>query len=215
MLLGTELDEAYDFAPANLGTNQSTRGVSEQQPSTVGRPSIPNVSQQFNVQTQQKQQSAQPAMSQPIVKQSAVAIQPSTVPTKEQTPPPVYDANFYNQQYNMEQTAMRQAYLDQQYRLAQAQAIANSYRQASNKSADANDMSTGYFDVLGSKKKDMLKLVVLSMMILLALSLHSLVSFCMKDFIAASDITFRQEVGIRALYPLIVLFLLWNLKAMR
>ena len=198
MLLGTELEEAYDISPMQL----NSRSVDAAPSQPVPRPAI---------QVHTAQQTPTPNT---MVQQQPTQ-QPRTPPPQTPTPSgPVYNANQFNQQYNFEQAAIRQAYMDQQYRIAQAQNIANANRQnsaLSQRSTENNEV--GYFDMLGSKKRDMLKLVIMAMMILLALSLHSLVSFWLKEYLATNDFSFRQEIGIRLLYPLLVLFILWNLKA--
>lgn len=182
MLIGTDIDEAYEMSP-----------------------------QKATPATQQMARS-------PMQTKNALVSAPMNV---KQPPPqgPVYDANSYNQQYESEkQIAAKQAYLQQQYRIAQAQQQAQQQAAASSRShrqeGFTNDQG-GYIESLGSKKKDMLKLIIMSVMILLALSIHSFVMFWMKEFIASSDFSFRQEIGTRILYPIIVLFLLWNLKTIK
>jgi hypothetical protein len=202
MLLGTELEEAYDISPMQLNSRVAEVGPSQSIPSQpIPRPAV-------------QQHHQMPATQQQPIPQNNVA----RAPQPPQAPPPsgpMYNANQYNQQYNYEQAAIRQAYLDQQYRLAQVQSMASGNRQSNNASSQraSDNNELGYFDMLGSKKRDMLKLVIMAMMILLALSLHSLVSFWMKEYLDSNDFSFRQEVGIRLLYPVVVLFILWNLKA--
>lgn len=129
-------------------------------------------------------------------------------PTQMQQPKqtdPIYNAETINQQYNMEQAILRQAY-----------AMANAKQQQQKPAVAVESYSNeggGYFDMLGSKKKDMLKLIIIAVMILLAMSVHSFTSFWLKEFITSSELSFRQELGVRLLYPIVVLFLLWNLKA--
>jgi hypothetical protein len=174
MILGTDLSEAYEFAPSPSPQQQSPP------------PQImvaPPQSQQPNVRINQTQQQSQPKQTDPL-----------------------YNAEAINQQYNMEQAILRQAY-----------AMANAKQQQSQPAAKATvetyNNEGGYLDMLGSKKKDMLKLIIIAVMILLAMSIHSFVTFWLKEYIVSSELSFRQELGVRLLYPVLVLFVLWNLKA--
>jgi hypothetical protein len=138
---------------------------------------------------------------------------------KEQQPhanAPVYNANSLNTQNNPEQYGIQQAYLNQQLRLAQVQQQSQQSQPSVSKGEYYyKEEKDGYIESMWSKKKDILKLVIMSMMILLALSFHSLVTFWMTDYLKATDFSFRQEIGFRLLYPLIVLLLLWNLKTFK
>lgn len=73
--------------------------------------------------------------------------------------------------------------------------------------------SASYFDAMVNKRKDVLKMVSFAAIILLAISVHNVVDFGLKEFILSNEFSFKQEVGIRLVYPLAVVFLLWNLKA--
>lgn len=72
---------------------------------------------------------------------------------------------------------------------------------------------TSYFDKLVAKKKDVLKLVLFSLVIILALSLHSMVKHYLKQFFEDNVMTASKEFAIRLLYPALVLLVLWNIKA--
>jgi cation transport ATPase len=71
-----------------------------------------------------------------------------------------------------------------------------------------------YFDTMLYKRKDVLKLISIAVIILLALSLHAVVDFGLKEVIMTGDFTFKQEMGIRLLYPVAIVFFLWNMKAL-
>jgi hypothetical protein len=49
-------------------------------------------------------------------------------------------------------------------------------------------------------------------MILLAISIHTAVDYWLKDIATAYQLTYKQELGVRVLYPIVILILLWNLK---
>lgn len=173
MILGTELSEAYEFAP------------SQSPPQIMVAPPQQSQQPQPNSRITQSQQSQQQ-------------------PPKQTDP--LYNAEAINQQYNMEQAILRQAY-------AMANAKQQPQASSTKTTVETYNNEGGYFDMLGSKKKDMLKLIIIAVMILLAMSIHSFVSFWLKEYIVSSELSFRQELGVRLLYPVLVLFLLWNLKA--
>jgi hypothetical protein len=72
---------------------------------------------------------------------------------------------------------------------------------------------SGYVDKLFSKKKDLLRILQLSLIIVLAMSVHFIVDYYMKNYLKNNDLTFERELIIRMLYPVSVLFILWNMKA--
>lgn len=63
-----------------------------------------------------------------------------------------------------------------------------------------------------SKKKDVFKLLIWSLTILLAMSTHSVVSDLIRNYLNARDFSRDREVAIRTIYPLFVLACLWTLK---
>lgn len=71
-----------------------------------------------------------------------------------------------------------------------------------------------YMDKLLSKKKDLMKLVVISFVVLFAMSLHFLVVHYLKQYLEESMFGPGQEFLVRMLYPALVLFMLWNFKAL-
>lgn len=114
-----------------------------------------------------------------------------------------------------EQAAIQQAYYNQQMKLAQIQQQQHGTPPPRQTVVYERDVQEGYMDNLLSKKKDIMKLVIMAMMILLALSIHSLVTFWMTDYIKSTDLSFKQELGFRLMYPVLAFALLWNLKAMK
>lgn len=69
------------------------------------------------------------------------------------------------------------------------------------------------WDKLSSKKYDVLKLVLLSLVILLAMSSDRVIHFYLGKYISGGIFTAMQEFLIRLSYPLVILVLLWILKA--
>lgn len=68
------------------------------------------------------------------------------------------------------------------------------------------------FDRFASKKKDVFKLMNISLSVLLAISLHYVMGDLIKVYLRNNDFTYNKEVFIKSIYPASVLMLLWSLK---
>ncbi len=66
-----------------------------------------------------------------------------------------------------------------------------------------------------NKKKEMIKIFVLSLIILLALSLHDIVINYLKTYILESDLNYRKEFLLRFSYPLTIFLFIWIIKVFR
>lgn len=73
--------------------------------------------------------------------------------------------------------------------------------------------SGGYLDKLISKKKDMLRMVMFACVVLLALSVHFVADHYYKVFFDNNILTPWRELFVRVIYPVIVCFMLWNVRA--
>jgi hypothetical protein len=71
---------------------------------------------------------------------------------------------------------------------------------------------SSYLDKLFSKKKDLLKIIQLALIVVLALSLHFIIDHYVKNYIESHDLSFERELIIRLLYPVSLVFILWNMK---
>jgi hypothetical protein len=69
-----------------------------------------------------------------------------------------------------------------------------------------------FFGALWSKRKDMIKYLILSIVILLGLSMHSALEYYVKKYILENDLSSKNETLLRFVYPLGVFALLWILK---
>lgn len=79
-----------------------------------------------------------------------------------------------------------------------------------------NELKTnneGFLDYLIMKKRDMVKIIVLVMTIVVALSLHSFFIYWIKAYLVNFKTSVKRELLIRLLYPLIILLLIWFIKA--
>jgi hypothetical protein len=68
----------------------------------------------------------------------------------------------------------------------------------------------GYFDRLMSRRREVMKLIMFCLIILLAMSIHTNVKHYYRVFFDTNVVTGHKEVLIRLAYPAIILFALWN-----
>ena len=68
------------------------------------------------------------------------------------------------------------------------------------------------FDRFASKKKDVFKLLNISLSVLLAISLHYIMGDIIKVYLRNNDFTYNKEILIKSIYPASVLLVLWSLK---
>lgn len=71
----------------------------------------------------------------------------------------------------------------------------------------------GYLDKLWGKKRDVMKLVMFTLVFMLALSLHWVAKHYMKDYMDTNALTPTKEFFFRMLYPSVILFIVWNMRA--
>lgn len=63
-----------------------------------------------------------------------------------------------------------------------------------------------------SKKKDVMKLLNISLSVLFAISMHFVFSDLIKEYLTNNDFTSNKEMFIKCMYPASVLLVLWTLK---
>ena len=68
----------------------------------------------------------------------------------------------------------------------------------------------GYFDKLMSRRRDVMKLIMFCLIILLALSIHTNIKHYYRVFFDTNVVTGQKEVLLRLMYPAAILFALWN-----
>jgi len=71
-----------------------------------------------------------------------------------------------------------------------------------------------FWDRLAGKRVEVAKMIVLSLVVLLAISLDRMSSHYLTGYIGTAFLTTSQEFLVRLSYPLIVLLCLWMLKAL-
>ena len=67
-------------------------------------------------------------------------------------------------------------------------------------------------DNMWSKRRDILKLVIVSLLILLAISCHTMIDHVLKKYIMDNDLSDKNELLVRCAYPFMVLLLIWMIK---
>jgi hypothetical protein len=68
------------------------------------------------------------------------------------------------------------------------------------------------YDRFASKKKDVLKLVNVSLTVLLAISIHFVMSDLIKGYIMNNDFSSNKETLIKCSYPIAIFILMWSMK---
>jgi len=122
-------------------------------------------------------------------------IQPVTREPVKQTPP--YDGDYL----------MKQVKYDED--MATLQRELKKYQAASE---GAYPPQPSFFDSMWSKRKDIMKLVTLSLIILLGISLHTTFDHFLKKWLLEADLSERYEMLARMGYPLSVLLVIWVIK---
>lgn len=75
------------------------------------------------------------------------------------------------------------------------------------------EANLSYVDSLISKRRTVMRMVGLSIIILLAISLHSVIDFGLREVVIMQDLGFKQEFGVRILYPIAIVLIMWSMKS--
>lgn len=70
-----------------------------------------------------------------------------------------------------------------------------------------------FWDKIGQKKIEVIKMIVLSLVVVLGLSFDRLAGHYMNDYVAKAILTNVQEFMVRVSYPVGVILFLWIMKA--
>lgn len=129
--------------------------------------------------------------------------QPTTQPVvqqkKEQPAPQRMDDSLLNKQFETDQKIA---------------ALVAELKKKKNTAAAApqEPEQPSYFDKLFGKKKELYKVLQLSLIITLGLSLHFLIDHYLTRYLAEHEMSFERQLILRLLYPAAVLFIIWNLR---
>lgn len=70
----------------------------------------------------------------------------------------------------------------------------------------------GYFSLLGMKRRDVQKLVVLALMVTLGIAFHWVTVHYYDGWLSSWGLSGRQDFLLRVSYPAAIIFVIWNLK---
>ena len=76
------------------------------------------------------------------------------------------------------------------------------------------DESTSMMDKYGRSKKDVSKLFLMSLLVLLGLSMNDIVKYYLAKYIMNNELTNNNELYLRLSIPLSILLLVWTIKAL-
>lgn len=62
------------------------------------------------------------------------------------------------------------------------------------------------------KRRETIKFLTYALIILFALSLYSVFEMIIKEIVVGNDFGYKQEIGMRIVYPIFVFFVLWNIR---
>jgi hypothetical protein len=117
---------------------------------------------------------------------------------------PTFNPELFNKQYEQEQRIVQAI-----QELKRQKESFNTQVAAQN--TTVNDQSS-YLDKLFNKKKELGRVLQYALIIALGLSIHYLIDEYIKYYINNNDISLERQIIIKLLYPLSLLFILWNLK---
>jgi hypothetical protein len=137
-----------------------------------------------------------PSYDQPMMQQNVAQQQPIPQPTQQpqQLSTPVTEANPYGKPTSTNMPS------DATYTTPSS--VKNTYTGGDT-----------FWDKIGQKKPEVIKMFILSLVVVLGLSLDRLAGHYMTDYISKAILTNIQEFMVRLSYPVGVLLFLWIVKA--
>lgn len=155
----------------------------------------------------------------PQVRQVQPTLQPMSPPgqpvMQQQQQPQQQEQQHLQQQHQQQSQALS---TNGSYNGAISQADADADRQAmffrmqENLQMQQDMQRTSWYDRCWQKRRDVMKLVVMALVILLALSAHSVAVFYIKMYVEDSSLSAWREFGFRLAYPVGILLILWGIK---
>lgn len=195
-MFGTELDSAYaPFNSDNMVVSPFLQDVSNN-----------NTSMNFT-QGNQRSSSEIVHKSTPIANLS----QGPVTQTQPQFNAPIQSSSVAVEQIIAQQQQTQQPYSIPTTQEAKIALLVNELKKQQKLTANMQQQSS-YLDKLFAKKKDVLKIVQFSLIIVLAMSIHFIIDHYLKYYIKNNDLTFERELIIRLIYPLSIIFIIWNFK---
>lgn len=158
-------------------------------------------------QVRRAQQTLQPP---PPTEQPVMQVQPQKQqqpPQQHQQPQPQYEQNL--QQQIQVQDGYSGALSSSQ---ADADRQALFFRMQENLQMQQDMQRSSWTDRCWQKRRDVIKLVIMALVILLALSTHSVLVFYIKTYVEEASLSDWKEFFFRVAYPTSVLLVIWAIK---
>jgi len=146
-----------------------------------------------------------PSYDQPMMQQQMGAVpiaQPTQQPQQLGANPHVADANAYGQSTTSHATPPDVSYAPPNAMYAQKLPQPKSYA--------ADD---SFWDKIGNKKMEVIKMFILSLVVVLGLSLDRVAGHYLDNYISKAILTNLQEVLVRVSYPVGIILVIWIVKA--
>lgn len=228
-------DNSMDYSPVDIQSsmqyspdidylNDIPKNNSEKKVATPASRSTP-VSQILQKTKQQESRELRGELREPqeIPNSTNIIYNPNAIDIPKHSPKPqgntlttspqnMYDNMSFNKQFEQQQSLQQaQNYIRKLQEQVQEQSERmQTYNPQKYTEQVYND--EGYFDKIFSKKKEFIKLLQWSFIILFALSLYYFIDHYLQYYINANDFTFEKELCLRCLIPLAILFIVWNLR---
>lgn len=116
-------------------------------------------------------------------------------------------------QQAQQQQAQQVAMHSQQPQIAIPNHVHAAALAAAQKQYYAVEADASYLEKLSQKRRDVWKLLLYSFIILTALSIHGLMKQAIKFVSKQYDLSVRNTWLLRGAYPLLIIFFMWNIKA--
>lgn len=135
-----------------------------------------------------------------VERQERPEIQQPAIPQQQSAG---YDANLFNKQYEQEQRIIR---------------AINELKKRKDEASTSSQVQTNgpaqpsYFDKLFGKKKEVGKIIQAALIVALGISIYFLIEHYLKEYLSEHDLSFERQLGLRLLFPLSILFIIWNLR---
>jgi hypothetical protein len=203
-MFGTDLGSA--FAPYNSDNevispflqDEPQQKYQIQQPHQSQQQSQMNISHKSTPIVNLQQNGGPYTQTQPSTQQPLLPPQISS----QQAPTTMVSSKAYTPSYGLQQQGQEDPRLVM---------LVNELRKQQKLTQNIQNQSS-YLEKLFSKKKEVLRIIYFALIIVLAMSLHFVIDHYMKFYLKNNDLSFERESIIRLLYPVSIIFILWNMK---
>ncbi len=113
-------------------------------------------------------------------------------------------------QHQIQQQMQQQQLQQQQYEYEQQQQL----QQQASHQQQRRHPEYSFWDRMIMSKREVMKLFILSIVIMLGISLEKLGFHYLSSYISSTDLTSTQEFFVRLSFPIIVFLILWIIKSL-